>query len=310
MDDRQKNVFLFAGQGCHYPRMGVKLFEQEPIYREVLFQADRLLGKWGGPPLLDHLLDESDGWMIDLSISHPAIFAVQWAMFELLLDRGIRPDACVGLSLGEYVAVGASLSVPFLDMFSLVKAQAIAVEQHLPAGGLMTVLASHQLFNDRPELFAGCTLAAENFPGHMVVSGRKKELATSQELLEKQGISALPLSVPYAFHSPDVQFAKSSFLKNLQNISFSQPEVSLYSCSQNRKIIQPNAEYLWQIVENSINFSQTISQVERDLSMPRYIDCSPSGTLATFMKYLLTPKEHHRVLTYREGELVSVVSRY
>ena len=37
-------------------------------------------------------------------MSQPAVFAVEYALASRLLDWGIRPQAMVGFSLGEYVA--------------------------------------------------------------------------------------------------------------------------------------------------------------------------------------------------------------
>ena len=305
MGSLQKTVFLFAGQGCHFPRMCAELFAESPPFRETLFEADRILGRVSGHSLIEHLFGHDDSWVMDILVSHPAIFSVQWALFEALVAKGFQPDLCVGASLGEYVAVSASQSVSFPEMLRLVQTQATVIHQQLPVGGMMTVLASCQLLDDKPELFQECTLAAENFPGHIVISGSKKALNTCQKKLEKQAISAFPLSVPYAFHSPDVLHAKGRFLENIQKVSFARPKTLLYSCCQNNEVHQPNAEYLWQVIEKPIGFSMTISNLEAELNMPRYVDCSPSGTLANFLKYLLGSEAHHRILTLKNLDVTS-----
>ncbi|HEX4727409.1 MAG TPA: type I polyketide synthase, partial [Jatrophihabitans sp.] len=121
--------FLIAGTGEQYPGMAAELYRDEPVFREVLDECRSvLMSHLGGlDPLADLLAPRNpaafslgqllgreelpataDGQPADQVDAtekiQPAVFAVQYALAQLLRSWGIQPALLAGYSVGEYVA--------------------------------------------------------------------------------------------------------------------------------------------------------------------------------------------------------------
>jgi acyl transferase domain-containing protein len=49
----KKMIWMFAGQGAQYFQMGLELYEREPVFRQFLERADRLVQKFINESLVD-----------------------------------------------------------------------------------------------------------------------------------------------------------------------------------------------------------------------------------------------------------------
>ncbi|WP_081611319.1 acyltransferase domain-containing protein [Kordiimonas gwangyangensis] len=304
-----KTVLLFAGQGSHFPKMGSAAFEADPVFRDRLFYADRCVRRRTGVNLIETIFGPSEDWLNDIAVTHPAIFAQQWAAGESLKKRGVRVDACLGASLGEFVALVHTGAATFEHILDLIVGQASAASKILEPGGMMTVLAGAGFFHENPDIFKGCALAADNFERHIVVSGTRPSIEACRAALDKISVPAFLLNIPFGFHGPAVMAMRPGFDAIACEISLGGTACPVYGCSLAGERWYPDVENLWRIVEAPIHFSTTVSKVEADLNRPRYIDCSPSGTLATLLQYVLGPSERGRISAlYSMGENSSPLS--
>ena len=293
---RRAVVFLYAGQGAHYPAMGRALFECEPVFRDTLFRADRLLRRRTGVGLIDAVYGDSDDWLEDLGLSHPAIFAVEWAMTRALDAHGVRPDIVLGASLGEYVALAAAGCVGFDDMFERVVDQALVVREHVPAGGMLAVIGGASWLSRRPDLLAGVEVAARNFDGHVVLSGAPAALDGCRVALEAEGAICSRLPVAHAFHSAAVDGAREVFAARCAGLQLRAPRLPLASCAAVRVLERVDPAHLWRIVRDTVGFAETVRMLEAG-GARHYVDVGPSGTLASFVVHLLGASVRERVST-------------
>jgi len=192
----------------------------------------------------------------------------------------------LGASLGEFAALVTAGSLSAEDGLRIVMGHAVAVEQYCVRGGMLAVMDAHELFEQEPALFAETWLAAIHFNRHFVVSGATSAIARAAGKLRGAGIACQRLPVDYAFHSPLVQPAEDVFLRLMKSATWSHPRCPVVSCAEGGTMRGPTPALLPGVTAKPIQFSRAIESIEAD-GPCAYVDLGPSGTLATFLKYLL-----------------------
>jgi len=180
-------VFMFSGQGSQTYQMGRELIRENAIFREWMHEADKLVQQWLSVSILDELYDEKHGIAAPFNqtlFTHPAIFAVEYAMTQVLKSFGIRPDLLLGASLGELSAAAVADVISFEQAMALICLQAQILETHCPnSGGMLTVLAPVSLREGYPLIRDTTTLAAVNTAEHFVLAGARAKLRSVERLL-------------------------------------------------------------------------------------------------------------------------------
>ena len=136
-------AFMFSGQGSQYAGMAAQLYRTHSVFRQAIDRCHAL----AEPYLEDGLLDvifaqDSDAALVNRTdYTQPALFAVEYALAELLKSWGIAPDAVIGHSLGEFVAACAADVMTLEDAMRLVIARGALMRQ-LPSGGMAAIFAA------------------------------------------------------------------------------------------------------------------------------------------------------------------------
>ncbi|HST58816.1 MAG TPA: amino acid adenylation domain-containing protein [Longimicrobium sp.] len=214
-------TFLFPGAGNQHPGMGRGLYETEPVYRAVMDECAEILrpllgldlrevlypadadGEPAGGGVRDVLGRAADAYdpaerMNTPTLAHTALFATQYALARLWMAWGVRPQAMLGHSLGEYVAATVAGVWSLRDALALTAERARMVEA-LPAGGVMGIgLPEEEV---RPMLRGGLGIYALNGPTITVVSGPVEDVDALQAELAARGIRWRRLIFRYALHS-------------------------------------------------------------------------------------------------------------
>ena len=107
-------AFLYPGEGSQYPGMLADLCPHFPELRAALDTADRVALRSGHDLLpSDQLFNKNAGdglWQIETAVN--LVLSSQWALHQLLTKLGLKPDAVVGHSSGEFLALAAAGVVP------------------------------------------------------------------------------------------------------------------------------------------------------------------------------------------------------
>ncbi|MGW5747699.1 SDR family NAD(P)-dependent oxidoreductase, partial [Amycolatopsis sp. NPDC003861] len=201
--------FLIAGTGEQYPGLAAELYETAPVFRAELDRCRALLDS----PVLDEMLGsrEGSGGLAALlgrteggsragdrtEVLHPALFAVEYALAQLVRSWGVSPSVLVGYSLGEYVAACLAGVLSLQDALALVAHRAKLIAA-LPGGAMAAVPLPA---DDVRARIAGLDLdiAAVNGPQLTVVSGTSEAIAALRESLGE--VPCRPLATTHAFHS-------------------------------------------------------------------------------------------------------------
>lgn len=134
----------------------------------------------------------------DAALAQPALFVIEYALAQLLIQWGIRPQALLGYSMGEYVAACLAGVLSLEDTLTLVTRRAQLI-QELPAGAMLVVALSEQ--DVQAYLDAQVNLAIVNAPHTCVLAGPIAAIERIAAQLQQQEIAHQRVETSHAFHS-------------------------------------------------------------------------------------------------------------
>jgi [acyl-carrier-protein] S-malonyltransferase len=230
-------AFLFPGQGSQAVGMGKALAEASAVARAVFQEVDEALGQ-----NLFRLMTEGPEDQLTLTENaQPAIMANAIATLRVaLIEGGVsladKADFVAGHSLGEYSALCAAGALDLATTAKLLKLRGQAMQAAVPVGvGAMAALLGAdiekaQALADASAQGEICTIANDNDPGQVVISGHRgaieRAIAAAKEHGIKRGI-LLPVSAP--FHCPLMQPAAEAMSAALTGAEMLAPFVPVYA---------------------------------------------------------------------------------
>ena len=238
-------AFIFPGQGSQAVGMGKALAEASAVAREVFGEVDEALSQ-----NLYRLMAEgpADDLMLTAN-AQPAIMANAVATLRVLeREGGVRlsekADFVAGHSLGEYSALCAADALDLATTARLLRLRGQAMQAAVPVGeGAMAALLGADL--DKAQVIAGaavdailaeggeelvCTVANDNDPSQVVISGHRAALERAVSLAKELGAKRavlLPVSAP--FHCPLMQPAADAMDAALAEADLRAPLVPVYA---------------------------------------------------------------------------------
>jgi acyl transferase domain-containing protein len=286
----KKVIWMFAGQGAQYYQMGRALYDGESVFRQFMDRADELARSLINASLVEIIYRQrADRFepFRRLLYTHPALLLFECALAEVLLKRGLRPDFVLGSSLGEFASLVIAGAISFEDALVALIKKAELIEYCLPRGGMLAILDSTELVDRHPEVFGECCIAAYNFSRNFSVSASNAVLVRVQRFLKEKGINSIELPVDYAFHSPQMDLVKTPCSAVLNSIPLAPSQIPVISAEKRDFLGEASATHLWDSTRNPVYFRETIGRLEKSGNY-FYVDLSPSGSMATAVKYNLT----------------------
>ncbi|HET8641084.1 MAG TPA: acyltransferase domain-containing protein, partial [Pseudonocardiaceae bacterium] len=192
-------VFAFTGQGVDCTGMAAGIVDRYPVARRVIDECDAYYREHWGNALLDAMLAPSFEWTTELV--QPALFALQVALARLLESLGVRPDALVGHSAGEYAALCVAGALSVTDGLHLTAVRGSLLQRTAP-GAMLAVLGDWPAVREATGGLPGIELAVRNGPANHVFAGAEHAIAAAQSALDQAGFDVRRLPADRAFHSP------------------------------------------------------------------------------------------------------------
>jgi len=294
-------VFMFPGQGAQYVNMALELYQTESVFREQVDYCTQLLKPHLGLELRQVMYpseEQTEAAKQQLEqtwITQPALFVIEYALAKLWMAWGVRPQAMIGHSIGEYVAACLAGVFSLEDTLALVVARG-RLMQHLPGGAMLAVSLSEE--EVKPLLNNGISLAASNSPKLCVVSGSTEAISVLQNQLTEKGIGCRRLHTSHAFHSQMMVPIVESFTKQVKKFKLKPPQIPFVSNVTGTWITAAEAtdpNYWAQHLRQTVRFAQGMAEL---LKEPNRIllEVGPGRTLNTFARQHL-PLDEAAVLS-------------
>jgi len=230
-------AFIFPGQGSQAVGMGKALADASATAREVFQEVDDALGQ-----KLFKLMSEGPEDELTLTANaQPAIMANAIAVLRVLeKEGGIRladkADFVAGHSLGEYTALCAAGAFDLATTAKLLRIRGDAMQAAVPVGvGAMAAILGAdrekaQAIADAAAEGQVCTVANDNDPSQVVISGHREAIERALPIAKEMGAKrALLLPVSAPFHCPLMQPAADAMAEALAAVSLQAPLVPLYA---------------------------------------------------------------------------------
>jgi len=230
-------AFVFPGQGSQKVGMGAELAAASAAAREVFEEVDDALGQ----KLFQIMTEGPDDALTLTENAQPAIMAHAIAVLRVLEREGgialaDKADFVAGHSLGEYAALCAAGAFSLADTARLLKLRGQSMQAAVPVGvGAMAALLGADL--DKASALAAaaaqgevCTVANDNDPGQVVISGHRSAIERAVALVKDHGIKRgvlLPVSAP--FHCPLMQPAADAMAQAFVAVPPRALAVALYA---------------------------------------------------------------------------------
>ncbi|MFE3456750.1 SDR family NAD(P)-dependent oxidoreductase [Nocardiopsis aegyptia] len=224
-------VFAFPGGGSQHAGMGAELYEQEPVFAHCVDACAELFLPLLGADIRDVVTgpDGAADRARDAAVGLPALFAVSLATARLLESWGVRPDAVLGHSLGEYPAAVVSGALDLADAVRLVAVRSTAVAKSAGEGTMLSVPLGERdtaaLLVRHPDV----DLAVVNAPDACVVSGPRSAVAAVEAELSGEGHKCTTVHVDVAAHSRLVEPAMDHVRDAARGLAVAPPTVPIVS---------------------------------------------------------------------------------
>lgn len=281
---------IFPGQGSQFGGMAKDLLEQSESARNMMAQADSILGFE-----LSKIMADATGDELGRTIfTQPAVFVHSMMLWDLFRSSSnMTPQVAAGHSLGEYSALCSAGVISFEDALRCIKVRSQAMDNAQPAGlcGMMAVVGvtSQRVGEVLDGLHENQSVKIANFnaPDQVVLSGTIEALkAVATSMSHEKRCRCVMLPVSSAFHTDLMSSAKNELFQFLNDVEFHSPVfpvISNVTASVFPKEPSEVKKLLAEQVVSPVLWTDTISGMQ-DLGVERFLEIGPGKVLTGLMK--------------------------
>ncbi|MCC5601600.1 type I polyketide synthase [Nostoc favosum] len=301
-------IFMFSGQGSQYANMGRELYEVELTFKKHVDSCAAILQPHLGLDIRSLLYPNPEetetvsNQLQQTSLTQSALFAVEYALAQLFMSWGVRPEVMIGHSIGEYVAATIAGVFSLEDALKIVAKRGQLMQQVSPGSMLAIRLPEKdvQLLLNRNELYReSLQVAVINSPSSCVVSGTNDAVAALEKQLSSQEVECRQLHTSHAFHSVMMEAILSAFAEAIKTVKLNPPKIRFISNVTGSWITQEQAtspDYWCQHLRKTVRFSDGILQLIQQFEGV-FLEVGPGRTLGTLTTQHLEKDAKQQVLT-------------
>jgi malonyl CoA-acyl carrier protein transacylase len=266
--DTSLPAVLFPGQGSQTPGMRDFVAARAP---ELLERCIALVGEDPFPRVTE-----------STRFAQPAIFCASIVAWD---ELDLRAGAAAGHSLGEIAALTAAGVLDRGDALELVVTRGRLMAEADPDGSMLAVIGGSIEDAEAIAEAAGITVANDNAPGQVVLSGPRDGLERAQAEAAERGRRVLPVDVAGAFHSPSMEPAVEPFRAALDDVDVREPAFPVFSCASTR-LFEDVCGELAAALTRPVRWRETVLAIN-EAGATRFVEPGPGKLLARMGKRIL-----------------------
>jgi len=267
-----KTALLFPGQGSQTDEMRDEVAERRP---DLLALAAEIVGE-----------DPFERVGQGTRYAQPAIYCASVVGFARLREAGVTGAFHAGHSLGEVAALVAAGCLSEEDGLRLVALRGRLMQEsgERAGDGSMIALAGAGAAELAPQVAAsaGLTVANDNAPNQVVLSGPVSGFGVATATARELGLRAVPLPVTGAFHSPAMAAARPELEAALAAIDFRAPAVTVFSSITKEPFDDPRARLADALTE-PVRWRETLLAL-RARGVERFVETGPGRVLTGLVR--------------------------
>jgi phthiocerol/phenolphthiocerol synthesis type-I polyketide synthase C len=284
-------AFVFSGNGAVWAGMAREQHLDDQTFRDTFDELSGYSVELGGPDLCDLLWAEDLGsHLADGEIAQPMHVAIQIALCRSLAEKGVRPSACLGHSLGEVSAAVISGNISPRSAMEIVLSRTRVFAPLRDTGTMAAFSASRITIGNLIEKHSTqAQISAENALEQVTVTGTHAELEVLVKIARACRIAGKILDIPYPYHGKAVQALADPLRKALHGLKAEMgvDDARFYSgCYGERhdtKLL--DAEYWVQNALRPVEFKRGIESLIAD-GYRVFVEISPKTVTSSYIKLI------------------------
>ncbi|MGW2330263.1 SDR family NAD(P)-dependent oxidoreductase [Streptomyces sp. NPDC001700] len=281
-------AFVYSGNGAQWAGMGAELLDAEPVFRAAVTEVDaELAGHLGWSVLAE--LRSAEPELHRTEIAQPLLFAVQVGLTALLRERGIRPAAVAGHSVGEVAAAHAGGALDLAAACRVIAERGLA-QADTAGGGRMAAVGlsadeTAALIADRG-LGADLELAGVNSPTDVTLAGSAEQLSALGDELLRRGVFFRELDLDYAFHSRSMDPIRDRLHTGLAGLASRSGTAAFVSTVTGGTLpgTELGAGYWWRNIREPVLFGPAVTTLVAEHGCGTIVEIGPHPVLLGYLR--------------------------
>ncbi len=267
---RGLTAVMFPGQGSQRTGMGAQLAAAFPAfdtaYSEVLGCLD---------PELPQIIAEGGPTLDRPEYAHPALFAIEVALYRLVESWGLHPDHLLGQSCGDIAAAHVAGVLSLKDAATMVTARARLI-QTSAAGVMVSVSAGADVVEPVIAGIEGVSLAGINSPSSVTLSGLEGPVEAAVARLSELGHASRTLRVGVAGHSVTMEPIQDQFRAVVETLTYAAPTIPMVVPAE----VLCTPEFWVRQLRDPVDLVGGVASL-RERGVTRFIELSPAASMSS-----------------------------
>ncbi|MBS7256340.1 type I polyketide synthase [Flavobacterium branchiicola] len=279
-----ESIFMFPGQGSQYANMTAELYHKTEAFKKDMDFCFDYLKSLSNTNFKEIIFSDNTTLLDRTENTQIALFIVEYCLAKELLRTGIKPNAIIGHSLGEYTAACIVGCITIEEALKLVFHRG-RLMGNMPEGDMILVRSTEDELKSL--LIESVSICAYNADDNIVVGGKAADVEQQSKILALNNIEYKKLKVSHAYHTKMMENVLASYDAILSQIKFKTFDVMVFS-TYTGDVVAPedfcSKEYWLNQIINPVKFSHAVKNAVSYFANPVFIEIGPGNGLSSFVK--------------------------